>query len=319
MEHLWIGVFAALLLGYFALEGFSIGTGLLLPFTGRDERERGTVVAGLGPYFLANEVWLVAVIGVFFGVFPVLEGSVLTALYPLVVAFLLAWILRDAGLWVRARRDTAGWRHVWDRAIFVGSLGMAVTWGAALANLVLGVPLDHTTQVAILPLFNLYALVGAVVLTVLLAAHGATFLARRVEGAAGARARALAGPLALLSAVLLPAVALLGVFLTDAEPAVVPVASLVLTGTVALVASHRLLATGARGAAFAATAVGAMVPALMLLVGAHRLLYDSLAHGDTLWILTLVAGPILSLLALVQIWLWRAFRGTVDHTTPSYL
>ncbi|MET9709620.1 cytochrome d ubiquinol oxidase subunit II [Nocardiopsis alba] len=319
MEHLWIGVFAVLLLGYFALEGFSIGTGLLLPFTGRDERERGTVVAGLGPYFLANEVWLVAVIGVFFGVFPVLEGSVLTALYPLVVGFLLAWILRDAGLWMRARREGAGWRRTWDRAIFAGSLGMATSWGAALANLALGVPLDHGSQVAALPLFNLYALFGAVALTALLAAHGAVFLARRVDGAPGTRAASLARSLVPLAAVLLPVVVVTGAVLGGADAMVVWIAGVALLGTAVLVAAHRLLAGGSRDAAFAATAFGATVPIQALLVGVHPLLRDSLAHGDTLWILTIVVGPVLPLLALAQVWLWRAFRGTVDHTTPSYL
>ncbi|MFC7639863.1 cytochrome d ubiquinol oxidase subunit II [Streptosporangium lutulentum] len=105
MDILWFGVFALLLIGYFALEGFDIGLGMLLPVLGRTQKDRDRIVSAMAPFVLANEVWLVAVAGVLFGVFPSIEGDVLFGLYPLVVSLLVSWILRDAGLWFRRRLD----------------------------------------------------------------------------------------------------------------------------------------------------------------------------------------------------------------------
>ncbi|MEV8634503.1 cytochrome d ubiquinol oxidase subunit II [Streptosporangium sp. NPDC051023] len=133
MDILWLGVLALLLLGYFALEGFDIGLGMLLPILGRTQRDRDRIVSAMAPFVLANEVWLVAVAGVLFGAFPSLEGQVLFGLYPVVVALLLSWILRDAGLWFRRRLEGPVWRAAWDWMICAGSYGLALSWGMALA------------------------------------------------------------------------------------------------------------------------------------------------------------------------------------------
>src|SRR5689334_18759374 len=132
MEVIWFVLFAVLLAGYFALEGFDLGVGLLLPVLGRTRENRDRMVAAMAPYVLANEVWLVAVAGTLFGVYPLLEGEVLFGLYPLVVAMLLSWVLRDAGLWFRRRLDGRRWRGFWDAMIAFGSLGLSFCWGMAL-------------------------------------------------------------------------------------------------------------------------------------------------------------------------------------------
>ncbi|MEU1729682.1 cytochrome d ubiquinol oxidase subunit II [Streptosporangium sp. NPDC020145] len=140
MDVLWLGVLALLLIGYFALEGFDIGLGMLLPVLGRTQRDRDTIVSAMAPFVLANEVWLVAVAGVLFGAFPEVEGRVLYGLYPLVVTLLISWILRDAGLWFRRRLDGAGWRAAWDWAVCAGSYGLALSWGMILASIAQGLP-----------------------------------------------------------------------------------------------------------------------------------------------------------------------------------
>lgn len=328
METLWIAVFAALLVGYFALEGFSIGTGLLLPFVSRDERDRATVVAALGPYFLANEVWLVAAVGVFFGVFPALEGAVLTGLFPVVVAFLLAWLIRDAGLWMRARRPGERWRGLWDRAIFLGSLGMAALWGVALANLVVGLPLDHGAPEPG-SLFHVYALAGAVTVPALLAAHGAAWLARRVDDVPGREATRLGTPLCLTAAGMLTLATVLVPAFSKHAPVPGWWIGVAAAGVCAVLwaarrfGSHVWKRPGHPGrrahGVFALTMAGAVAPAAAILGGALDVLRAGTAPAESLWVLTVVGGPALPLLALAQIWLWRAFRGTVDRTTPSYL
>ncbi|MCG5217455.1 cytochrome d ubiquinol oxidase subunit II [Streptosporangium sp. KLBMP 9127] len=213
MEIIWFATLAFLLVGYFALEGFDIGLGMLLPFLGRDQAGHDRLVAAMAPFVLANEVWLVAAAGVLFGAFPTLEGDVLFGLYPLVVALLVCWIVRDAGLWFRRRADGLTWRRLWDAALCLGSWGLALTWGFTLAALAggLGNP-------ALSPRGAVFALVVAG----LFALHGRTFAAWRLPRNAGdARrtGRALWGT-ALLAG--LPVAALLAVtapeVLTHAAP-----------------------------------------------------------------------------------------------------
>ncbi|MCF6469631.1 cytochrome d ubiquinol oxidase subunit II [Nonomuraea sp. MG754425] len=195
MELIWFAVFAVLLAGYFALEGFDLGVGLLLPVLGRTREARDRMVAAVAPYVLANEVWLVAVAGTMFGVYPLLEGEVLAGLYPLVVAMLLCWVLRDAGLWFRRRLDGRAWRGLWDAAIAFGSLGLSVGWGMTLYAAATGfeAPPVHPA-----------GLMLGVVVTLLFALHGWTFLGWRTPGVFGVtrsgRALAATGLLAALPA-----------------------------------------------------------------------------------------------------------------------
>lgn len=127
MEILWFGALALLVVGYFALEGFDLGVGLLLPVTADRDRAIGAV----GPFVLANEVWLIAAAGVLFGAFPACEHA-LNAHYTAVVLLLVSWVVRDAGLWFRRRLVT---RAFWEWLIALGSLGVCLAWGLLLAGL----------------------------------------------------------------------------------------------------------------------------------------------------------------------------------------
>ncbi|GII93738.1 cytochrome d ubiquinol oxidase subunit II [Sinosporangium siamense] len=173
MDIIWFCALAFLLVGYFALEGFDLGLGMLLPILGRTQEERDRIVAGMAPFVLANEVWLVAAVGVLFGAFPQLEGKALSGLYPLIVSLLVTWILRDAGLWFRRRLDGRRWRGFWDTVIAVASLGLSFTWGLAIAGMARGFPDDLADPRGLL----LGALVAA-----LFALHGWTFASWRMPG-----------------------------------------------------------------------------------------------------------------------------------------
>ncbi|TKK81083.1 cytochrome d ubiquinol oxidase subunit II [Herbidospora galbida] len=127
MEILWFGVLALLLIGYFALEGFDLGVGLLLPVTA----DRDRAIGAIGPFVLANEVWLIAVAGVLFGAFPACEHA-LSANYTAVVLLLVSWVVRDMGLWFRRRLFA---RAFWEWVIALGSLGVCLAWGLFLAGL----------------------------------------------------------------------------------------------------------------------------------------------------------------------------------------
>ncbi|MFB4290521.1 cytochrome d ubiquinol oxidase subunit II [Nonomuraea sp. ATR24] len=221
MELLWFALFAVLLAGYFALEGFDLGVGLLLPVLGRTVERRDRMVAAIAPFVLANEVWLVAVAGTLFGVYPMLEGEVLFGLYPLVVAMLLAWVVRDAGLWFRRRVGGPGWRRFWDALIALGSLWLSAGWGMALYGAATG----FTSS----PMHPVGLLLGVVV-TLLFAFHGWTFLGWRDPALTGAarpgRMLVLTGTVAALPALGLLAGAMGYLLDHSAPPATLNVLSL---------------------------------------------------------------------------------------------
>ncbi|MER6997478.1 cytochrome d ubiquinol oxidase subunit II [Streptomyces sp. NPDC000410] len=177
-----LGFFAA---GYFVLAGADIGTGMLAPHLGRDERERRLVIASFAPFFLGNEVWLIATAGLLVGCFPDLEGELLSGQAPVVVALLAGWITRDMGLWLRGRTGGRAWRAVCDGALVCGSWAIALAWGWLLAALFAGAP----GAVATGPV----AALTAAAVAALFAVHGLGFAAMRLTGAPYERARRLVG------------------------------------------------------------------------------------------------------------------------------
>lgn len=182
-----LGVFAV---GYLVLAGADIGVGMLLPFLGRDARERRLVIAAIAPFFLGNEVWLVTATGLLAGAYPGLEERLLHGLFPLVVALLLGWVVRDMGLWLRGRVDGRRWRATWDAAIFLGSWVVALSWGAILGSVLAG---GHG--------MNAGTALG-VAAAALFALHGAAFAALRLTGPPRARAGRPRAPFAATAAVM---------------------------------------------------------------------------------------------------------------------
>ncbi|MEV0350608.1 cytochrome d ubiquinol oxidase subunit II [Nonomuraea sp. NPDC050680] len=177
MEILILAFFA---IGYLVLAGADIGVGMVLPYLGRTPVERREAIAAIAPFFLGNEVWLVATAGVLAGLFPSLEGSLLSGNYSLVVALLLAWVIRDMGLWLRGRLPGVRWQGFWDGAVVAGSWGLALSWGSLLSDVLLGI-------------HGLLALLPALLVAALFATHGLSFAALRLRGVLRERAAVLSG------------------------------------------------------------------------------------------------------------------------------
>ncbi len=175
-----LGFFAV---GYFVLAGADIGVGMVLPYLGRSAAERRVVIAAIAPFFLGNEVWLVGTAGVLAGAFPVLEGKLLSGLFPAVVTLLVGWIVRDMGLWLRGRAGARFWWGLCDGAIVSGSWTVALSWGWMLAGLLDGTS-DHVVT-------GPFAGVAAVVIALLFLAHGLAFGSLRLTGTPRERARLL--------------------------------------------------------------------------------------------------------------------------------
>ncbi|GAA4062192.1 cytochrome d ubiquinol oxidase subunit II [Actinomadura miaoliensis] len=185
MQTLAVLVLAVFTAGYLVLAGADIGMGMLLPVLGRGERERRLVIAAFAPFFLANEVWLVATAGVVAAAFPGLEHALLSGLFPLFVALLVGWIVRDMGLWLRGRVDAAGWRAVCDGAVVAGSWVLALVWGAVLGTVLVGG--GHVEDGV-----NAGTVLG-LPLALVFAAHGAGFARWRLAGGLVERARRVPG------------------------------------------------------------------------------------------------------------------------------
>jgi cytochrome bd-type quinol oxidase subunit 2 len=133
---------------------------MLLPWLGRDQRERRLVIASFAPFFLGNEVWLVAAAGLVAGAFPGLEHRLLEELYPLFVVLVIGWVVRDMGLWLRGRVDAVAWRGVCDAAVVAGSWALALAWGSVLGSVLAGGGLNAGSVLG-LPLAVLFAWHGA--------------------------------------------------------------------------------------------------------------------------------------------------------------
>jgi cytochrome bd ubiquinol oxidase subunit II len=270
--------------GYFVLAGADIGVGMLLPFLGRDRR---LTIAAIAPFFLGNEVWLVASAGLLNGLFPGVEGGVFGRTWGALVALIAGWMVRDMGLWLRGRRGGAAWRAFWDGAIVAGSWTVAASWGVT-AGLLMG---------GGAPLF-------AVTACALFALHGAVFATLRLGGDAPRRAARAVVRIAVLAGV--PCAIGAGV---DRLAVTVGVA-----GGLAAVLAVAWLALGRGWHAWALAASALAILSVPVLGGLN--LPDATPAANSSLTLTVLA-PALPLLLAAQAWVWWTFRGRV--TGPSYL
>lgn len=313
MDVLWLLVVGLLFGGWLALDGFNIGVGLTLPWVTRPGPERRLALTAVGPFLLANEVWLVATAGVLSGGFPQAEGRVLSGLYPVVTVLLVSWAIRDAGFWFRSRVGSGSWHRFWEGAITGGSLGLAVTSGLVLGNLLGGVPDGHPGIGILDPL----SLVCAVAVTGLLALHGAVFLGLRLPVANGTAALALARRLVLPVA----GSGLLTVLLAlplGGLPRPWPALAVAVLALAAVAAAWRALAAGRAGAAFACTTLASLLAVFALGIGLAPGMLDTAAARGTLHTFGKMALPVLPFLLLAQAWLWWVFRRRVDRDSVAF-
>jgi cytochrome d ubiquinol oxidase subunit II len=215
LTDVWFLLIAVLWVGYFFLEGFDFGVGVLLPVLGKSEPERRVMINTIGPVWDGNEVWLLVAGGATFAAFPEWYATLFSGFYLPLLLILVALIVRGVAFEYRGKRDSASWRAGWDQAIFWGSLVPAILWGVAFANIVHGVPInaEGTYTGGFFNLLNPYALIGGLVTLGLFVTHGATFLALKTSGSVRTAAHAMVGKVGLVTAVV--AVVFLGWTLLD--------------------------------------------------------------------------------------------------------
>ncbi len=203
MAELWFWLCALMVACYAAADGFDLGAGTLHLFVGRSDRERRQVLAAIGPFWDGNEVWLLASGGALFLAFPKVLASSFSGLYLAIVFVVWLLILRGIAIEFRSHVRDPLWRKFWDVGFCGASCALPILFGAALGNVLRGVPLDEHGWFA-LPLFDSFSPHGALgvldtytvtvgVFTLLaLVLHGANFLSWKADGPVEQRARAVA-------------------------------------------------------------------------------------------------------------------------------
>lgn len=216
METFWYIAVTVMLTGYVVLDGFDFGVGIIYPFVTRTEQERRAALASIGPVWNGNEVWLLASGGLLFFAFPKAYAAGFSGFYLALIIVLWLLMFRGLALELRSHLDHPLWRQWWDVAFSAASLLLAIVFGAALGNLIRGVPLNREgyffvplwTDFSTGPMpgiLDWYTVLTGFASVAILGLHGANYLAMKTEGKLYERAvvaAKLAGWLALGSALL---------------------------------------------------------------------------------------------------------------------
>jgi cytochrome d ubiquinol oxidase subunit II len=328
LSTLWFIILAVLWTGYFVLEGFDFGVGMLFPVLGGKryasdaadaERRRRVMLNTIGPVWDGNEVWVLTAGGATFAAFPHWYATLFSGFYLPLLLILVALIVRNLGFDYRHKRPEQSWKDNWDKAIFWGSLVPALLWGVALTNIVRGVPIDANKEYTgnLFTLLNPVALLGGLVFVAIFLTHGAIFIALKTDGPIRTEARAIAARVGVVAAVL--AVALLLILGIGGGS----IWSWITTGVaaVALLGAIWMNLQGREGWAFIGTAVTiAMAVATYFLIlfpdvmpsttnPAYSLTVENASSTHyTLQVMTIVALIFTPIVLVYQSWTYWVFR-----------
>jgi cytochrome d ubiquinol oxidase subunit II len=203
METLWFCIVSVMLAAYVVLDGFDIGAGILYLYAGRTDQERRTILRTIGPVWDGNEVWLLATGGTLYFAFPQLYASGFSGFYLPLMMVLWLLMLRAIGIELRTHIDHPVWHSIFDATFFGSSALLAIFFGAALGNVIRGVPLGPEgyffeplwTDFRVGPhpgILDWYTVLCGVVALVTLALHGALYVTLKTEGELSERCRKMA-------------------------------------------------------------------------------------------------------------------------------
>jgi len=331
LNTLWFILIGVLFVGFFILEGFDYGVGMLLPLLGRDDQERRRIINAIGPVWDGNEVWVITAGGAMFAAFPHWYATLFSGFYLALFLLLAALIVRGVAFEFRSKDRHPRWRATWDWMIFGGSAVPALLWGVALGNMLKGVPIDRTmTYVGgFFNLLNPYALVCGLTTLAAFVTHGAIFLHLKSTDPIKARAMAatkVAGPVATALVV----VFVVSTYLwTDAfsrlgiNPGIAPIFAVV-----AMLAAGAFVRQEKMGWAFSMTCLALALATITIFMSLYpRVMVSSL---DTAWSLTIYNASstpytlrVMSVVALIfiplvlgyQAWTYWVFRHRISAET----
>ncbi|MFE8989065.1 cytochrome d ubiquinol oxidase subunit II [Streptomyces collinus] len=319
LHDVWFVLIAVLWTGYFFLEGFDFGVGVLTRLLARNRPEKRVLINTIGPVWDGNEVWLLSAGGATFAAFPEWYATLFSGFYLPLLLILVCLIVRGVAFEYRVKRPEENWQRNWETAIFWASLLPAFLWGVAFANIVRGVKIDQDFNYAggVLDLLNPYALLGGLVTLALFTFHGTVFVGLKTVGDIRERARKLALRVGLVTALL----ALAFLLWTQADrgdgSSLVAMAAAVASLLVALAAAR----AGREGWAFALSGLTIVATVAMLFLTLFPNVMPSTLNPDwsltvtnassspyTLKIMTWCAGIATPVVLLYQGWTYWVFR-----------
>lgn len=319
LHDVWFVLIAVLWTGYFFLEGFDFGIGVLTKLLARDRKERRVLINTIGPVWDGNEVWLLSAGGATFAAFPEWYATLFSGFYLPLLLILVCLIVRGVAFEYRAKRPEERWQRNWEHAIFWTSLLPAVLWGVAFGNIVRGVKIDAEMEYVgnLADLLNPYALLGGLVTLTLFTFHGAVFAALKTVGDIRARARKLAFTLGLLTA----ALALGFLTWTQADNGDGTSLGAMIVAVVALIGAIAAIRAGREGWSFALSGLTIVAAVAMLFLTLFPNVMPSSLNEQwnltvtnasstpyTLKIMTWCAGIATPVVLLYQGWTYWVFR-----------
>jgi cytochrome d ubiquinol oxidase subunit II len=327
LQGVWFALIAILWLGYFVLEGFDFGVGMLIRKVGHSDAERRAVIHSIGPVWDGNEVWLLVAGGATFAAFPEWYATLFSGFYLALFLILVALIVRGMAFEMWGKRPDATWRKRWEWALIGGSAAPALLWGVGWANIVGGSPIDGSGEFTgtLFDLLSPYALLGGLATLSIFLAHGALFLALRTKPPIDRRALEVARrrtPIAALIGIAFLAWTLDGQADRGGVEAVS--AALAVGAAAALIAAALLARADSVGRAFAAT-TGAIVLFFCSLFAdlfpnamvsstspAFDMTLSAAASSNyTLTVMTVVAVALVPVVLLYQAWTYWVFRARI--------
>ncbi len=324
LNTVWFILIAVLYIGYFFLEGFDYGVGMLVPFIGKDDASRRVAINSVGTFWDGNEVWLLTAGGATFAAFPNWYATLFSGFYLALFLMLVGLIIRGVAFEFRSKDESPKWRNTWDWLLAIGSFIPALLWGVALANFVRGVPInENMTYVGgFFNLLNPYALVGGLTSLSIFLLHGAIFLSLKTTGEIEEKARSIAGKVWPITVVALVLFVILSYFETDmfsklgVNPGISPFIAIV-----ALLATGWFIKKKLSGWAFIMTALTITFSTITLFLGLYpRVLISSLnpewsltiynasSSLYTLKVMTIVAAIFVPIVLIYQSWSYYIFR-----------
>ncbi len=331
LNIVWFVLVAVLFTGFFFLEGFDYGVGMLLPFLGKTDRERREIINTIGPFWDGNEVWVLTAGGAIFAAFPNWYATMFSGFYLALFLMLVGLIVRAVGFEFRSKDKSPRWRSMWDWLIAIGSFIPALLWGVALGNLLRGLEIDQNMIYVgtFWDLLNPYALLGGLASLSTFLLHGSLFLNLKSSDRIEQRAYHVARRLWVPTVVIVALFTIGGYFYTDMferlgiNPGIVPLGS----GAV-LVTAGWFIRQKRMGWAFVMTGLNIVLSIITIFMGLYPrvmpsslnpdwslTIYNASSSDYTLRVMTIVALICVPMVLLYQGWTYYVFRERVGKKT----
>ncbi len=328
----WFILITVLFAGFFLLEGFDYGVGMLLPFLGKDDIERRMIINTIGPVWDGNEVWMITAGGALFAAFPHVYATMFSSFYLALFLMLLALIGRGVAFEFRSKDESPVWRNTWDWLIFFGSVVPAFLWGVAVTNLLQGIMINEK-MIYVGSFFDLlspYTILGGLTFVFVFLFHGAMFLTLKTEAYLVLRSRNVALKCGALAILLFVACMMMTYTNTDLFSSIAA-GSILTIAAVVFVIGYGLAWMKKYGLGFTCGALAIICTTVAFFVGLFPRLMVSSLNPDwsltiynaastqyTLSIMTIAAIVFVPIVLVYQAWTYWVFRKRVTAKNLEY-